>query len=94
MSISPRIHYQQGDHVCTLYADRDEQMAAAVEYILGGLDRGERCLYVVGEHTPDEFRDGLRAAGIDVEREELAGRSCSSPSTRDTSGPAPSIPTP
>lgn len=65
--------YQQGDHVCMLYSTREEQMAAAVEYIRGGLSRGERCLYVVGEHTPDEFRDGLRQAGIDVEAEEARG---------------------
>src|SRR5581483_8981825 len=66
MTYSPRMHYKQGDHVCTLYSTREEQMAAAVEYIRGGLSRGERCLYVVGEHTPDEFRTGLREAGIDV----------------------------
>ena len=56
-----------------LYSTRDEQLAAAIEYIRGGLDRGERCLYVVGEHTPDEFRTGLRAAGIDVDAEEARG---------------------
>jgi len=58
---------QQGDHVCTLYSNRDEQLAAAIDYIRGGLERGERCLYVCCEHSPDEFRAGLRAAGIDVE---------------------------
>lgn len=65
--------YQQGDHVCTLYSTREEQLAAAIEYIQGGLERGERCLYVVGEHTPDEFREGLRNAGIDVDAEEARG---------------------
>jgi hypothetical protein len=73
MTISARVQYQQGDHVCTLYSNRDEQLAAAVAYIRGGLARGERCLYVVCEHSPDEFREGLRAAGIDVEREEGRG---------------------
>jgi MEDS: MEthanogen/methylotroph, DcmR Sensory domain len=73
MTTSPRIQYKQGDHVCTLYSNRDEQLAAAVEYIRGGLMRGERCLYVVCEHSPDEFRDGLRSAGIDVQAEETRG---------------------
>lgn len=67
------MQYQQGDHVCTLYSNRDEQLAAAVDYIRGGLERGERCLYVVCEHSPDEFREGLRAAGIDVDAEEARG---------------------
>jgi hypothetical protein len=70
---SPRMQYQQGDHVCTLYSTRDEQLAAAIDYLRGGLSRGERCLYVCCEHTPDEFRDGLRRAGIDVAAEEARG---------------------
>lgn len=73
MTSSPRVQYHQGDHVCALYSSRDEQLAAAIEYIRGGLARGERCLYVVCEHSPDEFRDGLRAAGIDVDAEEARG---------------------
>lgn len=68
-----RINYQQGDHVCTLYSTRDEQLAAAVTYIRGGLSRGERCLYVCCEHSPDEFRAGLQDAGIDVAAEEARG---------------------
>jgi hypothetical protein len=67
------MQYQQGDHVCTLYSNRDEQLSAAIEYLRGGLSRGERCLYVCCEHTPDEFRDGLRAAGIGVDVEESRG---------------------
>lgn len=73
MDKPPRIVYQQGDHVCTLFSSREEQIAAAVEYIRGGLDRGERCLYVCGEQTPDDFRQALRAAGIDVDAAEGRG---------------------
>jgi hypothetical protein len=67
------MQYQQGDHVCTLYTTRDEQLTAAVEYLRGGLSRGERCLYICCEHTPDEFREGLRQAGIDVDADEARG---------------------
>jgi hypothetical protein len=56
----------QGDHVCVLYSSADEQLVAAIDYIRQGLERGERCLYVVGEHDPDTFRAALVAAGIDV----------------------------
>ena len=37
------------------------------------MSRGERCLYVVGQDTPDEFREGLRQAGIGVNGEEAGG---------------------
>jgi hypothetical protein len=65
--------FQQGDHVCTLYLSPEEQLAAAVEYIRGGLGRDERCFYVCCEHTLDEFRAALKQGGIDVEAEEARG---------------------
>jgi len=73
MSLSPRIAYHQGDHVCTLFTTPEEQLAAAVEYISAGLSRGERCLYVCCEHGVPEFRAALQRAGIDVATEEKRG---------------------
>jgi hypothetical protein len=70
---SPRLSYHEGDHVCTLFASPEEQLQAAVEYICGGLSRGERCLYICCERPLDEFRASLKAAGIDVEAEEARG---------------------
>lgn len=70
---SRRLVYQQGDHICTVYLSPEEQLAAAVEYLKGGLERGERALYVCGEHTPAQLRDALAAAGIDVAAEEKRG---------------------
>lgn len=73
MAMTPRMVYQQGDHVCTLFSSPEEQQTAAIEYIRQGLDRHERCLYVCGEQTPDEFRRALTAAGIDAAAEERRG---------------------
>ena len=73
MCTAPRIVYQQGDHVCTLYSTPEEQLAAAIEYIRAGLERGERCLYVCGEHEIKDFCRALDAAGIDVKREKARG---------------------
>lgn len=70
---APRLTYQQGDHVCTLYSSPEEQLAAATEYIRGGLQRGERCLYVCCEHDVPSFRAALCAAGIDAEADERRG---------------------
>jgi hypothetical protein len=70
---SRRLVYQQGDHICTLYTTPEEQLKAAVEYIKAGLGRGEQCLYVCGEHTPEQLRVALESAGIDVKFEEKRG---------------------
>ena len=69
----PRVVYQQGDHVCTLFSSPEEQLAAAIDYIRQGLERNERCLYVCGEQTCGEFRQALAAAGIDAAHEESRG---------------------
>lgn len=70
---SPRLAYQQGDHVCTLFASHEEQLVAATEYIRAGLARGERCLYVCCEHELSDFRAALESRGIDVATEEARG---------------------
>ena len=73
MSSSARIVYHQGDHICTLFTTPEEQLAAAVECITGGLSRRERCLYICCEHSVPEFRRALNQAGIDVAWEEKRG---------------------
>lgn len=73
MTQGPRVVYQQGDHVCTLFSSREEQLSAAIEYIQQGLKRHERCLYVCSEQTPDEFRAALATAGIDAAQQEAKG---------------------
>ena len=70
MATRPRLVYQQGDHVCTLYSTPEEQLNAAIEYIRGGLTRGERCLYICCEHDVKQFRRALIDAGIDADAEE------------------------
>ena len=73
MTTAPRVVYQQGDHVCTLFSSEEEQLVAATDYIRQGLARGERCLYVCGEQTPEDFRRALNAVGIEAEYEENRG---------------------
>lgn len=70
---SRRLVYQQGDHICTIYSSPEEQLVAAIEYVKAGLERGERCLYVCGEHAPEQFRAALQAEGVDVVAEEKRG---------------------
>lgn len=73
MHRGPRADYRHGDHVCTLYRSRDEQIAAAVEFIRVGLARGEQCTYSCCDQTLDEFREELRRAGVEPELEEARG---------------------
>ncbi|TYL38601.1 histidine kinase [Natronococcus pandeyae] len=54
------------DHFALIYESTADQFAAAVPFIRQGLERGERCLYVVGENSEASVRAALEAGGVDV----------------------------
>ena len=52
------------DHLCLIYQDDAEMLAALVPFFRNGLDRGERCIYIgdsppVAERFAALVRDGL-----------------------------------
>ena len=61
------------DHVCTLYDQRDEEVAIAVSYIRAGLDRGELCVCVVDDGG-ESILDALASEGVDIDAETRKGR--------------------
>ena len=60
------------DHVCTLYDQRDEEVAIAVSYIRAGLDRGELCVCVVDDGG-ESILDALASEGVDIDAEMRKG---------------------
>src|SRR4051812_26727460 len=64
---------RHGDHLCLVYDGPDDQMAAAVPFIAGGLSAGECCVYVADDRTPAEVAAALAAAGVDVAEEQRRG---------------------
>ncbi|MDX6613650.1 MAG: hypothetical protein QOD75_2836 [Blastocatellia bacterium] len=61
------------DHVCTLYDEREEEVAITVSYIRAGLNRGELCVCVVDDGG-ESIRDALASEGVDIEAEIRKGR--------------------
>ena len=55
------------DHLCLIYETREEQFSAVIPFIKIGLERGEKCLYVVDDNTAAMVINGMKGAGIDVE---------------------------
>src|ERR1700738_3351194 len=66
---------KHGDHICLIYENPAEQMAVTVPFIVDGLRRGERCLYIGDDRTTDEVVQALEAAGVNVPRERQRGAS-------------------
>jgi signal transduction histidine kinase len=61
------------DHVCTLYDERDEELAIVVSYVRTGLDRGELCVCVVDDGG-ESILAALESEGIDTGAEMRKGR--------------------
>jgi signal transduction histidine kinase len=61
------------DHVCTLYEQRDEELAIAVSYVRTGLDRRELCVCIVDDGG-ESLRQALASEGVDVDAEMREGR--------------------
>lgn len=53
-----------GTHLCSIYRNKDDQLSAAIAYIVYGLQHNERCLYVTGENSKEEICERLKAEGI------------------------------
>ena len=64
---------KRGDHACLIYESEQERLEAIVPFIKEGLERNERCRYIVHEHTIEEMAAPFAAAGIDVRRERERG---------------------
>jgi chemotaxis family two-component system sensor kinase Cph1 len=56
------------DHLCSIYESQQEHFAVAIPFIRIGLDRGEKCIYIVDDGTEDIVREAMYVEGIDVER--------------------------
>jgi len=65
---------KQGDHVCHIYENTSDQLAAAVPFIKDGLARKERCIYIVeGRPFEELVVEALSVAGVDVDKERERG---------------------
>ena len=61
------------DHACTLYDQRDEELAIAVSYVRAGLERSELCVCVV-DNGGERILEALASEGVDVDAALRTGR--------------------
>ncbi len=62
------------DHLCLIYESREEWLETVVPFILSGLERGEKCLYVVDANTAQEIKTIFEETGSDVDEYERKGQ--------------------
>ena len=56
-----------GDHLCCIYESEEEHRAVLTPYLIQGLERREKVLYIVDAHTAEAVLDYLRERALDVD---------------------------
>jgi len=64
---------KQGDHICSIYETTAELLAVAIPFIIEGLVRRERCVYITDDRTIEEIVQALATVGVDVAQERQRG---------------------
>jgi len=54
------------DHICSIYETKEEQFSVIVPFIRIGLERGEKCIYVVNDNTAHEVQAAMQTSAIDT----------------------------
>lgn len=67
------IKLKQGNHICLIYENSAEHMAAVVPFLREGLARDERCLYIADDSTVEAIAFALAATRVDVAQERKRG---------------------
>ena len=62
-----RLHnLQHGDHLCCIYETEDEHRALLTPFMLQGLERREKVIYIVDAQTGEQVGNYLRDDGVEV----------------------------
>ncbi len=62
------------DHLCLIYETQEEQFSAVIPFIHIGLERGEKCIYIVDENTAEAVLHTMENYGIDVGSATASGQ--------------------
>jgi hypothetical protein len=65
---------EQGDHLCSIYKNINEQFALLVPYFKQGLENNEKCIYVVDENTDLNVQSEFKKRGLNLDKAIKAGQ--------------------
>jgi hypothetical protein len=64
---------QRGDHSCFIYNNKEDQLAVVVPFLIIGLERNEKNVFLADPLTLIEAKEAIAQAGIDVDAEIKRG---------------------
>ncbi len=68
-SLEAKLEDQElGTHMCCIYRDKEEQLSALSSFMSLGIERNEKCLYIVDDRTKTEVIEAFEKLDFDVEK--------------------------
>ncbi|MGO8795053.1 MAG: MEDS domain-containing protein [Candidatus Sulfotelmatobacter sp.] len=62
-----------GDHVAYFFKNNEERLGFVIPYMVSGLRKMERCVYVADENTVPDILSEFKKAGIDIDAATSSG---------------------
>ena len=57
-----------GDHICSIYQDKQQQFSLLVPFFKAGLENNQKCIYIADENLRDQVISEFVRHGIEVEK--------------------------
>lgn len=55
-----------GEHLCCIYGSKREQLSIVIPFITSGLEKGEKCFYIVDENTVEDIKSAFKKLKKDI----------------------------
>ena len=68
------LRFSWGDHICTIFENREQQMEVMVPFVVQGLRAEQRCVWASPKSAAELFRRRLAEAGADLPTLEASGQ--------------------
>jgi hypothetical protein len=68
------VRFEWGDHICTIFETREQQMSLMVPFVLQGIQAEQRCIWASPTGSAELFRQRLTEGGADVPTLEASGQ--------------------
>lgn len=57
-----------GDHVCSIYQNKEQQFSLVISYIIEGLNSNQKCVYVMDESTDEDIKLEFNKVGFGIDK--------------------------
>jgi hypothetical protein len=57
-----------GDHVCSIYKNKEQQFSSLIPFFKIGLESNQKCIYIVDENSKEEIFEEFEKRGIEINK--------------------------